>query len=399
MTYVLAFAVRSLLRQPGRAALGVLGIAAVGALLFDMLLLSRGLVISFRDLLDHIGFDVRVVATDSMPRGGPGLTGVARTAAALAALPEVAEVVPVRITDAEARAGDGTWPSVTLVGADARDRRPWTLLEGADITKDQPDAVLVSRRSATRLALAPGATLTLRTTCSHVAAAPPPVTFRVAGIADFPFDDAVQRTMATSLAGFARACGGEGRDEADLLLVAAQARHGPDAAVQAIRQASPGVHAFTNEQVVGRMQQAGFSYFRQISTVLATITLAFGFLLITVLLTISVNQRLGEIAALRALGFTRQRVVLDVLFQSVLLVGAGGLLALPLGMALSIWLDAILKTMPGIPASLHFFVFESRSLVLHVSLLALTAVAAALYPMHLVARLPIAATLRREIVS
>ena len=52
-----------------------------------------------------------------------------------------------------------------------------------------------------------------------------------------------------------------------------------------------------------------FTYFRQISAVLATVTLFFGFLLITVLLTVSVNQRLGEIAALRALGFSRWRVV------------------------------------------------------------------------------------------
>ena len=66
----LVFATRSLIRQPGRTALGIIGIAAVGALLFDMLLLSRGLVVSFRDLLDSIGFDVRVTATDSpLPAG------------------------------------------------------------------------------------------------------------------------------------------------------------------------------------------------------------------------------------------------------------------------------------------------------------------------------------------
>jgi hypothetical protein len=39
--------------------------------------------------------------------------------------------------------------------------------------------------------------------------------------------------------------------------------------------------------------------------VLTTVTLAFALLLISVLLTVSVNQRLGEIAALRALGFSR----------------------------------------------------------------------------------------------
>ena len=40
----LGLAWRSLTRQPARAVLGVIGIAAVAALLWDMLLLSRGLV-------------------------------------------------------------------------------------------------------------------------------------------------------------------------------------------------------------------------------------------------------------------------------------------------------------------------------------------------------------------
>ena len=144
------------------------------------------------------------------------------------------------------------------------------------------------------------------------------------------------------------------------------------------------------------MQRQNFTYFRQISAVLSTITMLFGFLLITVLLTVSVNQRLGDIAALRALGFSRRRVAADVLWQSVFLVGLGGLLALPLGIALSTWLDSILKAMPGIPASMHFFVFEPRALLLHAALLGLTALCAAVYPMQLVARLPIAATLRNE---
>ena len=65
----LAFAVRSLVRQPGRAVLGVAGIAATGALLFDMLLLSRGLLLSFSDLLASGGYDVRIV-------GATGLAGV-----------------------------------------------------------------------------------------------------------------------------------------------------------------------------------------------------------------------------------------------------------------------------------------------------------------------------------
>ena len=52
----------------------MLGIAAVGALLFDMLLLSRGLLVSFRELLDAAGFDVRVTAgelPDTVPDAWP----------------------------------------------------------------------------------------------------------------------------------------------------------------------------------------------------------------------------------------------------------------------------------------------------------------------------------------
>ena len=155
----------------------------------------------------------------------------------------------------------------------------------------------------------------------------------------------------------------------------------------------------TNDELIERFSRVEFSYFRQISAVLSTVTLFFGFLLIAVLLTVSVNQRLGEIAALRAVGLSRARVVAGVLWESVLLVGMGGILALPLGGAMSIWLDNILRSMPGVPAQLHFFVFEPRALGLYVSLLAVASIGAAAYPMRIVAVLPIAATLRREVVS
>jgi putative ABC transport system permease protein len=118
-----------------------------------------------------------------------------------------------------------------------------------------------------------------------------------------------------------------------------------------------------------------------------------------VLLTVSVNQRLGEVAALRALGFSRRRVVLDVFCESALIVGIGGLLSLPLGWLLASTLDRILKRMPNIPEQLHFFVFQPEALAVHAGLLCVTALLAAAYPMQLVARLPIATTLRNEVIG
>jgi putative ABC transport system permease protein len=184
-----------------------------------------------------------------------------------------------------------------------------------------------------------------------------------------------------------------------MLLVAARPRSGPEAAVKAIEAIRPDLHAFSNADMMALFERIGFSYFRQISTVLAAVTLLFALLLITVLLTVSVNQRFAELAALRALGFTRARLVADVFCQSALLVGTGGVLAVPVGFAIAQWLERILHAMPGIPASVRFFSFEPRALVLHAGLLAITAVLAALYPTTLVARLPIAATLRNEAVT
>jgi putative ABC transport system permease protein len=396
------FAARSLSRQPGRAALGILGIAAIGALLFDMLLLSRGLVVSFRDLLDSVGFDVRVMSTDSAPLAGPRLSHAAAVAGELSALPEIAEVVPIRMAEAEVSTPGEPPIAFSLMGVDPRNRRPWSVTSGQDLGLAAPGllpALLVSKALATALKALPGDEIALRAVCASDRTALPPVRFRVSGVADFPFDDAKQLSAASSRASVATACGDEGGDEADMLLIASREGHGPEAAVAAIRRLRPDLHSATNDQIVARMRDTGFTYFRQISVVLSTITMLFGFLLVTVLLTVSVNQRLAEIAAVRALGFSRWRVAADVLWQSILLVGCGGALALPLGVGLSVWLDAILKAMPGIPVALHFFVFEPRALALDGVLLALTAVLAAAYPIWLVATLPIATTLRNEVVS
>jgi hypothetical protein len=62
-------------------------------------------------------------------------------------------------------------------------------------------------------------------------------------------------------------------------------------------------------------------------------------------------------------------------------------------------LDTILRQMPDVPQRLHFFVFEPRALVLHAALLGMACVVAAAYPALLAARLPIAATLRKETLS
>jgi putative ABC transport system permease protein len=404
----LRFAWLTVVRQPARSVLGVLGVAAVGALLFDMLLLSRGLVLSFRTLLDAGGFDVRVLATDMVPFSGPRLDDASALAAAIGTLPEVAAVQQVRTARATARdggraaalegGGEGDH-DIEIIGTDVRAHGIWTIAEGHDLAAGPANALVVNRHLADALHARPGSTVTLGGRCGDAASMPPPVTFVVTGIATFPFDTPGDDTAGASIASAARLCGETATRQADMLLVRSRDGVGAEAAAAAIQARWPDVHVVTNAEIVDQFSRLQFSYFRQISSVLATVTLFFGFLLVAVLLTVSVNQHLGEIATLRAIGLTRGRVVAGILWESVVMVGTGGVLAVPVGFVVAAWLDRILRRLPGIPTDLHFFVFEPRALGLYVVLLSVAALAAAAYPMRIVASLPIAGTLRQEVVS
>jgi putative ABC transport system permease protein len=391
----LRFAWRSLVRQRARTALGVLGVAAVGALLFDMLLLSHGLIVSMRDMLDRRGYDVRVTSTTALPRSGPLIPQATTIARAIAGLPDVRSTLAMRFADARVRTGNGLEVAATFEAFAGDAPLPWTLLRGTAPSSDGD--VVVSEAAATALSVDVGSTLPLLVRCRVADEALPALPVRVSGVAELTFELSDEMTLGGRLTTLQRACGGNDQDRADVILVvsAGDARQ----AAAAIRAAHPELEATTNDEMLGRIQDTGFTYFRQISSVLTTVTVSFSVLLITVLLTVSVNQRLGQIAALRALGLSRRRMIADVLAESALIVGSGGILSLPLGWALALGLDEILRRMPGIPAALHFFVYQTDALLLHVGLLALTAFIAALYPMRIVATLPIAATLRAEVID
>ena len=63
----LALAWRTARRYRARAVLAVIGVAVIGALNFDMLMLSRGLVLSFADLLNGTNYNIRISGNSGLP--------------------------------------------------------------------------------------------------------------------------------------------------------------------------------------------------------------------------------------------------------------------------------------------------------------------------------------------
>jgi putative ABC transport system permease protein len=395
---------RTVARNPARAVLAVAGVAVIGALLFDMLLLSRGLLLSFGDLLQSTGVDIRVMARGGSMVSRDTIPDAKTLSAAIAALPSVKRVALMRLGSADVvRPGSTDRTGVELMGFWGGPTQGWRLVSGTDLpaetAKGEPPPLIVSVGTANVLHLEVGSSVLLRTNLSGSLSALPPTTCRIVGIGEFMFGSVDDRAAITTLDGFATIHGKAADDSAELILVSSNPTLGAVEAAREISRLRPDLRVYSNEQVLEQFNDNAFSYFRQISIVLSTLTLAFTFLLVATLLTMSVNQRLGEVAALRALGFSRRRIALNLLWESALLVGAGGLLALPLGGAIAYGLDRILRDMPNVPSQLHFFVLEPRTVALHIALLAITGLLAAGYPIWIATRLPIASTLRREIVS
>ena len=392
---------RTVRRYRAQTVLAIAGVAVIGALLFDMLLLSRGLLLSFADLLDRAGFDVRIVGGGGLTLRFP-ITDSSDVMRDVAALPEVQRAVSIRLLPAHIDVGARPRPvTVTLVGISEAVPGVWTIVRGENLRDEESTAcpLVVGRALADNVGLAVGAALRVVAETAGGASALPAIDCRVVGIAQFAFSAAGTDDIATTMPAFQRAAAEREPGNADLILVASRPGRSRTEVVTAIQRAHPNLAVYSNDDVIEQFNRNGFAYFRQISIVLSSLTMVFVFLLVATLLTVSVNQRLGDIAALRAIGIGRRRIAAMLLWESALLVGVGGLIALPLGEALAVGLDHILRQMPGLPEQLHFFVFEPRALFVHLALLVATAIAAAAYPMWLAARMPIAATLRREVVD
>jgi len=188
---------------------------------------------------------------------------------------------------------------------------------------------------------------------------------------------------------------GSATDRASLVMVRADSDAAVEQVVTRLRAAHPQVTVSSVNDMVAQFRER-ITYFRQLSVILGSISLVVTVLLIVTLLTITVNERLGEIATLRAIGVGRGAVVRQVLIEGMALTVAGTGLGVALGLATARYLDAILTSFPGLPASISFFVPSPEGLVRAGLMLLLAGSLAGVWPAWVAARAPIAATLRGE---
>jgi putative ABC transport system permease protein len=395
----LALAAASLRRHPARTALATLGVAVSAAMLLDMVMLSSGMGVSFRSLLSQGGFEIRVTPKGTVPFDTDAtIGGATEVTDALRRVPGVAAVAPVLGASLHFPRGDATVTAFGL-GIDPAVQGDYELVRGRDAIA--PDAIVVSERLLAALGAGLGDTLT-------VAVGYDPQIRRysgerrlvVAGVGRFRYLAEGQMAGALPLETLQRmvARDVEGADRVSLLMV--RLAPGTDAEQVAARigREVPRVTALSIADAV-RLADERLSYFRQLAFILGAVSLIVGFLLVTTLMTVSVNERVGEIAVLRAIGVSRGHVVEQILAEGLAIVAAGVAVGLLLGLVTARYLDSILGDFPGLPAGIEFFVFQPSAAWSALALLGGSGIAAIAYPSWRAASLPIATTLRREAVG
>lgn len=392
----LILAWRALVRRPRRLVLFVAGVTVAAATLLDMVMLSAGLQRSLARLLEETGYQVRVTPRGTLPfETESTIPNAARIEAALLGDPRVTEVAALwgqRVYVME-DTGDGRASSFAA-GIPSGSSPTLRLRSGR--TLRGPGEVVLGVNLARRLSAEPGDSI-------RVGWQPDPAVgglrrtrvLRVTGIADFPFAPEESESLALELDALQQLAGASER-RASLLMVRTADEAAAYDVAREYRGRFAGADIFAIPEIIAAAGDR-LTYFQQLSNVLGTVSVGVAFLLIVTLLTLSVNDRRGEIATLRAIGVTRPRILAQITWQGLLLGAAGAAVGLGLGRVIAAYLDTILRDFPGLPASVSFFVLYPRDALLTVLVIVGTGTLAGLYPAWRGASLNIASELRREI--
>ncbi|HCU10759.1 MAG TPA: hypothetical protein DGB72_01375 [Gemmatimonadetes bacterium] len=391
-----ALAQASLIRHRARTMLAVLGVAVAAAMLLDMVMLATGMRESFRELLLSRGFEIRLAPKGTLPFDTDAtIPGVGAIIAKLRANPDIREISPVLGASIHILTGDRD-VSGSALGIDPSVQGDYELLSGRDVTT--PDAIVVNDHLLRQLSARVGDTLTVATgydpqTRTYSGQRKLVVTGRVKFIygANDQSSSAVRRETLEAM-------GEQSRDRASLFMVRVRKGANAEQVRDWIDKQLPNVTAISIATAIAQVDER-LSYFRQLALILGAVSLFVGFLLVTTLVTVSVNERAGEIAVMRAIGVSRSHVVEQIVLEGVAISFAGAVLGLALGLVTARYLNAILSAFPGLPMAIDFFLFQPKAAWSALGLLIASGIGAGIYPAWRAASLPIAESLRREAIA
>jgi len=388
-------AAASLLRHRARTLLAILGVAVAAAMLLDMVMLASGMRESFRQLLMSRGFELRLAPKGTLPFDTDAtIPNVASISSTLRSNPDIRLISPVLGASIHVPVGERTVSSAVL-GIDPLVQGDYEMTEGRDVT--DMGSIVVNDYLLAQLGKRIGDTIDVATgydpqTRTYAGRRP----LKISGRVRFLYGAAEQSASAMRRETL-EAMGGP-RDRASLFMISLAAGADAERVRIWVERTFPNVTAISIATAIASVDER-LGYFRQLAFILGAVSLFVGFLLVTTLVTVSVNERAGEIAVLRAIGVARSHIVQQIVIEGVVLSVVGALLGLGLGLVTARYLNTILSDFPGLPVAIDFFLFQPAAAWTALGLLVASGIGAGVYPAWRAASLPISTTLRREAIA
>jgi putative ABC transport system permease protein len=397
MRFPLYLAVRNLLRNPGRNLLYILGVSITAALLLDMILLSSGIRVTLERVLKQMGYELRLSPRGALPfETEAQIYGFQNVRSKLLQFPTVEHVDALLGTTVSVDFSGQTFTSFAL-GLELHRKVMFHILQGKPPAPGSRE-VVINKYLAEAKKIRPGDRLTLRmaneTQAIGVGNA---LSVPVSGIASFELDAEGQYTISCPLSMLQELMDQKSQDPVSVILVKLKDASQADQIAATMNKEFPQISAFTVKTVIQAVDKQ-LSYFKQFAFILGGISLVTTFVLVFIITTISFHDRLGEVALLRAIGLSHRTIFITVLFEGMLTSLASAIFGFLLGKLVAIYLDVILKSAPGLPEDFSFFVMEPQAVVRAFVILIFTGIFAGLYPAAAAIRLPVADTLREEIL-
>ena len=394
---IVTLATASLLRHRARTILAILGVAVSSAMLLDMVMLSTGMRESFRGLLLSQGFQLRMSPKGTLPfdteatiRYGDSIV------AALQSRSEVVSVSPVLGGQLHIPRAGGT-SATSALGVVPAVQGDYELVSGAHPAS--ADAMVAN--DALLAALGARVGDTIRAGAGYDAqlrALAGERVLRIVGRARFVYMASDQKGAALPISTLREMQGRTAERPVSLVMMRLAPGQDVEAARANYESLFRQVTVISTVEALRQMDER-MSYFRQLAVILGSVSLVVGFLLVTTIVTVSVNERIGEIAVMRAIGVRRGRIVAQIVVEG----GAIMLVATPLGLALGLvtarYLNSILSRFPGLPERIDFFLFQPMAAWTALGLLVLCGLLSGIYPSWRSASLQISTTLRQEAVG
>jgi putative ABC transport system permease protein len=394
---LLRLAWANLTRHRARTLLAMLGVAVSAAMLLDMVMLSSGMRESFRHLLLVRGFQLRLSPKGTLPFDTDAtIADATQVTQTLRRMPGIETVSPVLGGQVHVPRATTT-VTAAAIGGDATVQGDYEITEGKPPSASNELAASDEFLRATALRVgdtvpaAAGYDPQLRTFAGSRR-------LTITGRAHFLYTAVDQRVVALPLATLQSMQGDASRDRVSFFMVRARSGADVDSILRQIERTVPRVSVISTEKALQQVDER-LSYFRQLAFILGAVSLAVGFLLVTTLVTVSVNERLGEIVIMRAIGVARGRVVSQIVVEGTAIMVIGALAGLGLGLVTARYLNSILASFPGLPAAIDFFLFQPRDAWEALGMLVIAGILAGIYPSWRGASMPIAITLREEAVG